>query len=144
MPGDIPKHAQAARYIDAAAGLEAAEQHAAAAAAYDAAIARWPEEPNAWLGRGNVAYAAGDLERAADLFLHAAQLAPRDPAARNNLAQTLADAGCVSEARGQADRALALARETPLAEAVAETRAKIEGLNARDSACALAGRRWPE
>lgn len=143
-PGTIPVHADAARYVEAAAGLEAAGQRRAAAASYDAAIARWPEQQHAWLGRGNVAYADGDLSAAADAYLRAVLLAPADAAARNNLAQVLTDAGCRDEARRQAERAATLAAGSPLADAVAETRATIESLPAPAATCELADRVWPD
>ncbi len=86
QPGEIPAHAEATRYVEAAAGLEAADQRRAAAIAYDAAIARWPDQAHAWLGRGNVSYADGDLTAAANAYTRAILLAPQDAAARNNLA----------------------------------------------------------
>ena len=143
-PGAIPMHADASRYVEAAAGLEAAGQRRAAAASYDAAIARWPEQALAWLGRGNVAYADGDLPAAAEAYLRAILLEPSDAAARNNLAQVLSDAGCRDAARRQVERAAALAAGSPLAAAVATTRATIESLPAAAVACGLADRAWPD
>ncbi len=144
VPGEIPPHAVASRYIEAAAGLEAAGQRPAAAAAYDAAIKRWPDEPHAWLGRGNITYADGDRSGAADAYLRAIQLEPEDAAPRNNLAQLLADAGCADEARQQVERAAALAAGTPLAPAVAATRATIETMKITATACPLGDRAWPD
>jgi predicted metal-dependent HD superfamily phosphohydrolase len=71
-PGVIPGQADAAGYLDAVAGIEAAGNRQAAAASYDAAIARWPENAFAWLGRGNVVYADGDRVAAADAYARAA------------------------------------------------------------------------
>ena len=142
-PGVIPKGAEAARYLEAAAGLEVAGQLDGAATSYDAAIARWPGEPLAWLGRGNVAYARGDVGAAAEAYARAVTLAPQDAAARNNLAQALADCGCREEARRQAARASALAAGTSLAKAVDDTRAGIEAAPA-GAACPFAGRDWPD
>jgi tetratricopeptide (TPR) repeat protein len=144
QPGVIPLHADAARYVEAAAGLEAAGKLGAAAASYDAAIARWPEEAHAWLGRGNVAYADGDLPAAADAWLRAILLAPADAAARNNLAQVLADSHCLAESRQQVERAVALAQGTALAGAVDETRAKILAMPPSAESCQLEGRLWPD
>jgi hypothetical protein len=141
-PGVIPAHADVARYVEAAAGLEAAGQREEAGDAYDAAIKRWPEAPLAWLGRGNLAYRAGDLAAAAEAYQRAIALAPQDAAARNNLAQVLADAGCAAESRKQIERAAALAVGTGLAGAVEETRAKIDALPA--AACTLGDRSWPD
>ena len=143
-PGVIPMHATAGRFIEAAAGLEASGQHAAAAESYDAALVRWPGQPLAWLGRGNVAYATGDLGAAADAYARAILLAPKDAAARNNLAQVLADAHCVVPARAQADRAAALAGGTVLAGAIEETRAAIQALPPATAECTLGDRAWPD
>ncbi len=144
QPGVIPLHADAARYVEAAAGLEAAGQRRAAAISYDAAIARWPEQAQAWLGRGNVAYADGDLAAAADAWLRAILLAPADAAARNNLAQVLADSHCLAESRRQLGRAVALAQRTALAGAVEETHAKINAIPPSAESCQLEGRIWPD
>ena len=141
-PGVMPDHADAARYVEAAAGLESAGKHAEAGAAYEAAIARWPTAPLAWIGRGNVAYGAGDLIAAADAYERAVVLAPQDAAARNNLAQVLADAGCAAESKKQIDRAATLAAGTALAAVVEETRGKIGATPA--AACALGDRDWPD
>jgi tetratricopeptide (TPR) repeat protein len=144
VPGEIPPHAEASRYVEAAAGLEVAGERRAAAAAYDAAAARWPDEAHAWLGRGNIAYADGDRGRAADAYLRAVGLAPADAAARNNLAQLLAQAGCAQEARKQVERAEALAAGTVLASAVDATRATVESMNESAAACPLGDRDWPD
>ena len=143
-PGVIPRHAEATRYLEAAAGLEAAGQRHAAAASYDAAIARWPDEPRAWLGRGNVAYAEGDRSAAADAYLRAILLSPEDAAARNNLAELLVDAGCLDESRRQIERASALADGTALAPAVADTQARISAMKKTLAGCALGDRAWPD
>jgi len=143
-PGVVPEHADAAQYVEAAAGLEAAGRHEEASLAYDAAIARWPDAPLAWFGRGNAAYGKGNLVVAADAYLRAIELSPRDPAARNNLAQVLADANCLPEARSQLARAMALADGTALAAAVAESRAKIETRSPVAAGCGLPNRAWPD
>jgi tetratricopeptide (TPR) repeat protein len=144
VPGVIPMDADALRYVEAAAGLEAAGRTQAASAAYDAVIARWPETMHAWLGRGNIAYAARDWGAAADAYLRATLIAPADPTPRNNLAQVLSDANCGDEARRQADRAIALAADTPMADAVAQTRADIELKAPNPTVCELSGRTWPD
>ncbi|HLG52413.1 MAG TPA: PA2778 family cysteine peptidase [Steroidobacteraceae bacterium] len=144
-PGVIPAGAEASRYLEAAAGVEAAGDRRAAALAYDAAIARWPEEPVAWLGRGNVAYGDRDLAAAADAYARAATLAPDNAAVRNNLAQVLAEAGCMMESRRQLERAAALDAGSALAPVIEATRAEIEA-DARPGGtqCVLADRHWPD
>jgi tetratricopeptide (TPR) repeat protein len=143
-PGELPARPDAARYVEAAAGLEAAGRRGAAAKAYAAAIARWPGEPRAWLGRANVAFALGDREAAADAYLRAIALDPEDAAARNNLAELLLEAGCLAESRRQAERADALARGTALEAAVADSRARIAAAQPAEGRCRLAGRAWPD
>jgi hypothetical protein len=144
-PGVIPGQADAARYLEAVAGMEAAGNRQAAAVSYDAAIARWPDEPIAWFGRGNVAYADGDRAAAADAYARAATLAPGDAAARNNLAQVLADAGCIEEAHRQLDRAFALATGTALSATIEASRAQIEaGGQSGARQCTLLDRYWPD
>jgi tetratricopeptide (TPR) repeat protein len=143
-PEAIPSHATADRYLESVIGLEAAGQREAAASAYDTAIARWPGEPLFWLGRGNVAYAGGDLEAAADKYLRAILLAPRDAAARNNLALTLADAGCLDEAHRQLERAADLAAGTPFMNPVEDSRARIRSQADPGGGCRLADRAWPD
>lgn len=143
-PGVIPAHADPARYIEAAAGLEAAGQRQAASKAYDAAIARWPGEPLPWLGRGNLAYAGGDRAAAADAWLRVIELDPANVAARNNLAELLLDAGCLDESRRQVERASALAAGTTLEPAVADSRARIEATAKAVSRCQFEERSWPD
>jgi tetratricopeptide (TPR) repeat protein len=143
-PGVVPAHADPGRYLAAAAGLEAAGRHDGAAASYEAATARWPNEPHAWLGRGNVAYARGDRAAAADDWSRAIRLDPDDAAARNNLAELLLEAGCLDESRRQAERASALAQGTPLEATVAESRARIDATVRAAKVCQLEGRAWPD
>ncbi len=143
QPHVVPDHADSARYVAAAAGLEAAGRIEEAGVAYDAAIARWPDAPLAWLGRGNIAYGKGELTAAADAYLRVIAISPRDPAARNNLAQVLADASCLPQARAQFARASELADGTSLAATVAESRAKIESRPVAAD-CSLPDRRWPD
>jgi Flp pilus assembly protein TadD len=98
----------------------------------------------AFLGRGNVAYAAGELESATDKYLRAIQLAPEHAAARNNLAQALADLGCIDEARRQAARAVELAEGTPLAAQAMETSAQLESRQENPGSCRMPDRIWPD
>jgi len=143
-PEEIPQYATPARFIKAAAGLEAAGQRQSARTAYEAAISRWPDEPLAWLGLGNVAYAAGERAAAADAWLRAIELEPGNAAARNNLAELLLDAGCLEESRRQVERASALAQGTALEAAVADGRAKIRATATRVAPRQLADRAWPD
>ncbi len=143
-PEEIPAYATPARFIEAVAGLEGAGRRREARTAYESALARWPDEPHAWLGLGNVALAEGDRAAAADAYLRAIMLAPDDAAARNNLAELLLDAGCLDESRRQIERAAALAEGSPLEAAVADSRAKIRATAAKVANCKFEDRNWPD
>jgi hypothetical protein len=144
-PGVVPSQATPALYLEAVAGIEAAGDRRAAAVSYDAALARWPGEALAWLGRGNVAYADGDRAGAVDDFARSVTLAPGMVAARNNLAQALAEAGCIEEARRQLALAAAHAAGTPMSATVEDTRRQLEaGAQAGQASCSLPDRRWPD
>jgi predicted double-glycine peptidase len=67
-PGTLPAEGDLARYMQAAAGLEAVGQSEAARRAYEAAASHWPTEPLPRLGLANLAYGQGDL--AAALISH--------------------------------------------------------------------------
>ena len=74
-PERIPVTASELRYAEAVAALErVAGQTANAARAYGAMLARWPQSLAAWMGRGNTAHAAGDLNGAEAAFRRAVQL----------------------------------------------------------------------
>lgn len=147
LPPDVmPAAAEATRYLEAAAGLEAAGRKHEAGTAYAVATTRWPDEPVAWLGRGNIAHASGDLLAAVGAYARAATLAPGNAVIRNNLGQALADAGCITESRAQLARAVALAADSELAPTIEATRARIEAEAGRgaDGRCLLEHRDWPD
>jgi len=129
-PGDLPAEPDATRYLEAAAGLEATGRDSAAHAAYTRAAAQWPTESFAWLGLGNLAYRDEDYLTAIAAYRAALARAPDDAAARNNLAQTFADLGCLDAAREQAVEALRSARDTALEAQVAATLAALDQLSA--------------
>lgn len=84
-PGALPATADERTVLDAAAGLERAGQPQAAARAYLAGAARWP---NNWLwqfGLGNALYASGDIGAARQAFERAISLDPNAPEPRQNL-----------------------------------------------------------
>jgi tetratricopeptide (TPR) repeat protein len=113
-PGQLPATARPRAWIEAVAALEGAGQTEAARRGYEAGLARWPEEPLLWFGRGNAAYAAGDVGTAVESFGEAVKRAPANPAARANLAQALLDSGCPQAAAREA-RAAAQVAGTALA-----------------------------
>jgi hypothetical protein len=107
-PGDLPVAADELAVLRAATGLEQAGRHAEAGAAYAAIVERWPDSLEGWLGRGNAAYGAGDLEQAESAFRTAAERHPDAAAAWNNLAHVLSEQGRPADAVAAARRAVRL------------------------------------
>jgi tetratricopeptide (TPR) repeat protein len=140
-PGEFPARPDVARYMTAAAGLEAVGRVEEAAAAYRAAAAHWPESPWPQLGLANVAAARGDWV-AAEGALRAALVAdPASVAALNNRAEVLRRLGCHVRALDaiEAGRA-ALAPDDALLPTLERTRADIAAELAQRSGprhCAL-------
>lgn len=107
-PDRLPATASAVDVAQAAAGIERAGQPDDAATAYRTMLARWPESGTAWLGLGNLAYAAGDVAGAEAHYRKATEADPAMGAAWNNLAVTLAELGRPAAARAAVEQALAL------------------------------------
>jgi hypothetical protein len=124
-PGQMPAAPDLARFMEAAAGLEAVGRLEEAGGAYEAAAREWPDEALPHLGLANLAYARGDLQGAERGFHAAIQIAPADVAARNNRAEVLLQLGCPASARKEIEAAQALAGDGPLAGAVAASASKI-------------------
>jgi tetratricopeptide (TPR) repeat protein len=121
-PGELPAAPDRANYFDAVAALEDTGRHAAAARAWEAAVARWPEEPVARFGLATARYLAGDLPAARAGYEALIELQPEHAGALNNLAHLLAELGCPASARPLAERAVAAAPPgSEIAAAAAET-----------------------
>lgn len=109
MPPDrVPVTATESRYGEAVIALEKTGQTQRAAMAYDALLQRWPNSLVGLMGRGNTAYALGQLTQAEASFRRATISHPNAAATHNNLAQTLLDLGKLDEARVNAERAVSL------------------------------------
>ena len=108
-PDRLPAAAGEAAVLDAAAALERAGHADAAATAYRAMLARWPDSFGAHFGLGNVRFAAGDFAGAAAAFEAATRVRPERPAGWNNLAYALDRLGRRDEARRAAEEAVLLA-----------------------------------
>ncbi len=107
-PGEFPAHVDEATYMTAVAGLERAGALAAAAEAYTAALARWPQNPVALMGRGNALYGLGDRRAAAEAFRAATAHLPDNADAFNNLGHVLAELGDLAAAEQAAQTAVRL------------------------------------
>jgi len=111
-PAELPATAQELPYLRTVTAFESLGQPALAATAYQAAARHWPTSIVAWFGLGNGLYAQGDYSGAAAAYRQVLSLAPGYAPALNNLAQTLADQGALTEAAAYASAALA-AEDTP-------------------------------
>jgi tetratricopeptide (TPR) repeat protein len=107
-PGDFPANPDKFRYLQAVAALESAGKTGAAAAFYEAALERWPGNLVAMFGLGNSYYLQGKLQPAEAQYRRLLAIQPGNAAARNNLAQVLADRGCDAAAFAEVDAGLAI------------------------------------
>jgi hypothetical protein len=97
--GSIPASARPERYLQAAYDLEASGRSSAALSAYRVATQRWPDVSTAWMALGNSLYASADYAQAEAAFRKVTRLATGDPKGWNNLAYTLLQNACPSQAR---------------------------------------------
>jgi predicted Zn-dependent protease len=121
-PSVLPASAAEPDAVAAAVGLERVDP-AAAGAAWDAIVARWPSSRLGHFGRANRLLALGDAPAAVDAFRAAIAADPAFADAWNNLARALASTGEPVAALAAADRAVALGG--PRADAYRETRAAL-------------------
>jgi hypothetical protein len=129
-PGEMPAGRDPARYLRAVAAMEATGHAEEAAAAYRAALGRWPASGLAHLGLGNALWTLGRADEAAREYRAALALAPGDITALNNLASVLATLGDCGEAAALIERADGLASsagilEESLRKTLAETRREV-------------------
>jgi hypothetical protein len=126
-PGELPATATADGYIRALAGAERLLGAPAAQRAYGAALERWPDDALVLFAAAGERHTAGDLAAATALYRKVLAATPQHAAARNNLANVLAERGCHAEALAEARAALAaLAPSDELAPAIRDTVAEIE------------------
>jgi thioredoxin-like negative regulator of GroEL len=101
---------------------------AAAERSYRAALERWPSDELVLFASAGQRHAAGDLSEATLLYRRLLVAAPRNAAARNNLANV----GCRAEALAEAHAALdVLSPADDLGAAIRDTVAELEGAAAR-------------
>jgi hypothetical protein len=107
-PDHLPLQATEISALQAAAGLERAEQHVAAITAYQTISSRWPDSIIARMGLGNTEYKRGNYADATTAFREAIQINQTYAPAWNNLANTLAAQGLKNEAVAAAHKAVTL------------------------------------
>jgi len=134
QPGALPPAPDFARYMEAAAGLEAVGRFDTAAVAYKAAAQAWPAESLPQFALANLDYARGDLVAAEQGFHAAVRLNPQDAAARNNRAEALRALGCPRLARREIEVARVLAAGGPLSATVEATARAIASHESGDAA----------
>jgi len=118
-PDRLPVTATEQDVLVAAIGLERAGRPAAAAEAYAAMTARWPDSLGAHMGLGNARFAAKDYAGAEQAFRAVIARRPDSPDAWNNLAYALFWQGRRGEALAAARRAVTIGG--PRADAYRET-----------------------
>jgi hypothetical protein len=131
-PGELPAHPDKQRYLEAAAAFEGVAQPKDTWLTFDAAVKQWPDEPVAWIGRGTANYRLADKAAAAADYRAALGIDNSQPAARNNLAMTLLDMGCTTQARQQIEQIDVDKLDARLRNEVMDTRRQIDA--GRDSA----------
>lgn len=97
-PDQLPATAEPLPYLRAASDLEQTGRLDSAAAAYQSAMQRWPDQAAARFGLGNVAWAQGRKQDAVDHFRVLVADFPELEAGWNNLAFTLEATGCKAAA----------------------------------------------
>jgi hypothetical protein len=122
---ELPADMDSQRYLTAVSATEAAGHKAMAEQAYRAALQRWPDDPRAWLGLGNIAWSEGRWQHAESAYRELLKQQPDDIAARNNLALALFKQGCVEQAEAEIRRARAAAGGGPFAADVADSARQI-------------------
>lgn len=107
-PDELPVTAEPVALFQALAALQETGQQDTAAAGYEAALQRWPEDATLLMGAGNLRYALGDKDSAFALFQQLAAQHPESAPAHNNLAQLLMERGDYTTALVHAQQAVAL------------------------------------
>jgi len=128
-PGELPANtAVPERYLLEVAAIESMGRLDSARAAYEAALARWPDQPDALFGLANTLLAQGQSNEAAGIYRKLIEIQPRHTAAINNLAEALSRQGCFTEALILIDETLKATGEADaFAPALRQTRLEIKG-----------------
>ena len=128
QPGEVPQQVNELRYVQAIAAMESSAPPDVVADFYTTALSVWPANGTALFGLGNMRFAQGKLPEAETCYRRLLAQQPEQAAARNNLAQLLADKGCNAAALVEIDAGLAVIDpQDPLRQHLIETRAGILG-----------------
>jgi len=135
LPGELPAFPDADKYVRSVAAIESVGDAISAAAGYETATSRWPENSLAWLGLGNTWYTQGDLDSAERAYNQLLTTEPNHAVALNNLSQVQADQGCFEKAAATLDVALAAAKTHPATYAVIQKSRQEIGTQKSTGAC---------
>ena len=108
-PDQLPATAKPLDYLMAANDLETTGRTFSAMTAYKTAEARWPDQPAAVMGQGNIAYSQADWTTAVERYHRMTERFPGLAPGWYNLSQALNRADCPSQAREAAACAATLA-----------------------------------
>jgi len=97
-PGELPHGRDSAPYVSAVTGLESFGRFDSALRAYESGLTRWPANDLLLLGYANALYGAGEMKLATRAYRDLLAVAPGNVPALNNLAHTLGEIGCRSQA----------------------------------------------
>lgn len=138
-PDTVPASATPARYLRALVEARNALTAAALEPAYDAALARWPDDALTLFAAANHAQSQRRWAEAVSRYRRLLERDPDHAAARNNLAHALFEAGCAQQGVAEARRALDLLEPgDPFTAAIADTvRALEQRALTSVEACAL-------
>jgi tetratricopeptide (TPR) repeat protein len=129
-PGDLPQTADPLAYMTAVAVFESAgdENAVSATAAYQAALAAWPDNSVVLFALANNHLEQNRPARAEALYRTLLAADPDHVAAANNLAEALARQGDLAQALAVIQTAVHIAEQTrsPLLETIKHTRQEIE------------------
>jgi tetratricopeptide (TPR) repeat protein len=139
QPGEIPVTAGPDAYMRALVGASEQLPDSSVALAYEAAVARWPEDSFVLFLAASREHALDRQQPAATLYRRLIEIDPEHAAARNNLANIYLERGCLEEAATEAERALELqSPDGDFLAAIKETLADIESAASNaDGECLL-------
>lgn len=131
-PGELPANLNQGRYFEAVAGLEQVGRNESAAAAWQAALEKWPGNPVALFGFANVRYAQANWQGAVDVYRQLLAGETDMPAARNNLAMALLELGRYRQALDEIELAIASTEDPYLLPEFQKTRAVVLEFSSRN------------
>lgn len=111
-PGEIPTDPDPNRYLKAVSAMEQQGDLELLETAFAAALHRWPHSELTKLGLANAYLGQRRLGRAESLYRELLQRNPKNIPARNNLAEALAQQGCVTAALTEIAAAMEADRRT--------------------------------